>query len=420
MMSFSEQIKGMKLQDAAGEQDERLWMQVRAEFNLSPEWLHLGASQFLASHPRMVREALEHHRRLLDENPVMQVEANEDPAMDAVREAAMQYLGSREAREIALTDSTTMGLGLVYSGFPWQPGDEIVLSDHEHYSHREAARGVSTRHDIQVQTVKLYDGSAAQVRPDEMVERIMAAVNLRTRVIGATWVHSDTGLKFPVRLLADAIAEHNRNLAPHRRVKLIVDGVHGLGIEPDTLSDLGADFFVAGTHKWLYGPRGTGLVWASLDDWRDMRRVIPSFTEAMDAYSEDEPLPPMDGRQFTPGGFHSLEHRWATVQAFEFHRQLGRKRVAARIHALNRQCREALSNMPHVTLHTPREDALSSGITAFELHGIPSADAEERLREQKIIATVAPYPSAYLRLTPGIINTPQEVERALTAISQLS
>ncbi|MFC4638842.1 aminotransferase class V-fold PLP-dependent enzyme [Deinococcus hohokamensis] len=400
-------------------QEEARWAQVRAEFALSTDWIHLGDSQFLAAHPRIVREAIERHRRNLDENPVLQVEANEDRAMDAVREAAARYLGAATPREIALTDSTTMALGLIYSGFPWQPGDEIVISDHEHYSHRESVRGASIRHHLGVRRVTLYDGSAAQARPDDMVGRIMAAVTPRTRVVAATWVHSDTGLKFPVRQLADQMAQINRGRATDRQLRLVVDGVHGLGIETDTLEDLGAHFFAAGTHKWMYGPRSTGLLWAGLDDWRGMLRVIPSFTETMDAYSEDEPLPPMDGRNFTPGGFHSLEHRWAAVKAFEFHEQLGRQRVAERVHALNRQCREGLAAMPHITLHTPMSPALSSGITAFEVQGLPSSEAEERLRKQHIIATVAPYPSAYLRFTPGVINTPEEVDTALAAVAQL-
>ena len=33
--------------------------------------------------------------------------------------------------------------------------------------------------------------------------------------------------------------------------------------------------FVAGCHKWLWGPRGTGLVWAKPAAWERMSPVIP-------------------------------------------------------------------------------------------------------------------------------------------------
>ena len=35
---------------------------------------------------------------------------------------------------IALTDSTTMGLGLMYRGLRLSPGDEIVTTEHEFYA----------------------------------------------------------------------------------------------------------------------------------------------------------------------------------------------------------------------------------------------------------------------------------------------
>jgi isopenicillin-N epimerase len=38
------------------------------------------------------------------------------------------------------------------------------------------------------------------------------------------------------------------------------DGVHALGVEPFHVDALGCDFFVAGTHEWLSGPRGMGIV----------------------------------------------------------------------------------------------------------------------------------------------------------------
>src|SRR3954468_7276599 len=375
------------------------WEEVRDAFDLTPEYTHLGAAQFVASHPRPVRDAIERHRRALDANPVLYVEQHEYSLMERVRDVAARTLGIDDPHEIAVTDSTTLGLGLLYSALPLHAGDEIVTTDHEHYSHREAIRGLKQRDGVEVTTVRLYDGLAAEVRADALIDHILGAVTPRTRVIGVTWVHSDTGLKFPVARLAAALEEVNASREPDRAVRLCVDGVHGFGVETDSMADLGCDFMAAGTHKWIYGPRGTGVLWGRLDRWREMRRVIPSFTETMDAYADDEPLPPMDGRQFTPGGFHSLEYRWAMADAFEFRQAIGEERIRARVHALNRRCREGLAAMPHVTLHTPLPEELSAGITAFDVNGMKSDEAKRRLLDAGIIATVAPYPSALLRLT---------------------
>jgi selenocysteine lyase/cysteine desulfurase len=54
---------------------------------------------------------------------------------------------------------------------------------------------------------------------------------------------------------------------PEDRVFLCVDGVHGFGVEAATPAALGCDSLVAGCHKWLFGPRGTGLIWGRSDAW---------------------------------------------------------------------------------------------------------------------------------------------------------
>jgi isopenicillin-N epimerase len=396
------------------------WEAVRAEFALDRSWTHLGTSQFFASHPRPVREAIERHRRALDANPVLYIEEHEYSYMQQVREAAADYFGASDANEFALTDSTTMGLGLLYTALPLRAGDEVVTTDHEHYSHRDALGSVRDRAGIRVHPVRLYDGLAADVEAGTLVERIMGAVTAATRVVAVTWVQSDTGLKLPVADLARALARVNAAREEDARALLCVDGTHGVGIETDTVHDLGCDVLVGDTHKWLYGPRGTGFMWAPIPLWRRMRRVIPSFTEAMDAFSDGEEAPPMDGRQFTPGGFHSLEHRWAATEAFAFHARIGKERVAARVRELARQCKEGLAAMPHVTLHTPMRDELSAGIVAFEVRGMSSDDAMQALRKRRIIATVAPYQSALLRFTPGIINTADDVEAGLAAVRALA
>ena len=65
---------------------------------------------------------------------------------------------------------------------------------------------------------------------------------------------------------------------------------------------------------------------------------------------------------------------------------------------------------------TPRSERLSSGIVTFEVQGIPSEEVVARLRSQGVIASVAPYPSGLVRLTPSIRNRMDEVEAAVEAL----
>src|SRR5437764_215622 len=66
-----------------------------------------------------------------------------------------------------------------------------------------------------------------------IVSRVREAVRPATRVLGITWVHSSTGMRLPVRQIADALQDVNRGRSEIDRVLLVVDGVHGLGAADD-------------------------------------------------------------------------------------------------------------------------------------------------------------------------------------------
>ncbi len=121
----------------------------------------------------------------------------------------------------------------------------------------------------------------------------------------------------------------------------------------------------------------------------------------------------------TPGGFHSFEHRWALGAAFAFHQKIGRARITTRIHQLARQAKEGLAHMPHVTLHTPMAESLSSGLVCFEVKGLPATEVVKRLHARKIIASVTPYATEYARLSPGILNSPGEIDTVLREVGAM-
>lgn len=392
------------------------WAAVRSQFDVSPEWVHL-AGFLLASHPRPVREAIERHRRALDDNPALYVEQNAFDAAPMLKPAA-DYLQSR-TDEIALTDSTTMGLGTLYAGLPLSAADEVLTTTHDHYSTHESLRLCTERSGAGWRKVSLYE-QPAQASVAGMRQAIEQAIGPKTRVVAITWVHSSTGVRVPVREISEVIAVANRSRAAERRILLCVDGVHGFGIEDVTMAGLGCDFFVAGTHKWLFGPRGTGIIWGKAELWPLLRPTIPHFGQAAyEAWMTGAAPPPTSADMMTPGGFHSFEHRWALGEAFKFHLAMGKAKVASRIHELNRQCKEGLAQMKHVTLHTPLADEVSSGIITFEVRALTPKAVVERLHEKRIVASTTPYATSYARLAPGLLNSPAEIERALSEIRAL-
>jgi selenocysteine lyase/cysteine desulfurase len=383
------------------------WSGVRAQFDLARDTTHM-ASMLFASHPRPVREAIARHRAGFDANPAHYLYDNRWDFEANVLTAAAAYLDV-DPTEIALTDSTTMGLAMLYSGLRLNEGQEVLTTPHDHYSTRESLRLRAIRSGGSIREVALYR-DIATVTQDEIVESVVKALRPKTRVLAVTWVHSATGLKLPVRRIADALARENAARDEGDRVLLCVDGVHGIGVEDVSLRDLGCDFFVAGCHKWLFGPRGTGFVWGRSEAWRSVVPTIPTFGGGMDG----------PGAVMTPGGFHSFEHRWALAEAFEFQTEIGRSRVSARVHELNERLKRGLAEMKHVRLRTPMSYDLSAGIVCFEVEGMSTFETVERLRERRVVGSVAPYASRYARLTPGLVNSEREVDRVLAEIRSMA
>jgi selenocysteine lyase/cysteine desulfurase len=394
------------------------WGWVRDQFELRRDLLHF-ATFYLVSHPRPVRDAIEALRRDLDENAFEVVEHGLFNKPDEVRRAAAAYLGARP-EDVGLTRSTTEGLGLVYAGLRLRPGQEIVTTTHDHYVHHESIRLAAQRTGAEVRRVPLYD-EGSRAAADEIVDRLRRAVRPATRVIGVTWVHSSTGVKLPIRSIAAVVTDVNRSRDAADRVLLVVDGVHGFGVEDEAVADLGCDFFAAGTHKWIFGPRGTAIVWGRREAWERVQPSIPAFeTPVYMAWQNGVEPGPTQGSWMSPGGFHAYEHMWALPAAFAFHREIGRARIAARIHEMNTRIKEGLAGMRHVTLHTPRAAELSAGLVAFEVAGLTPELVVARLRERRIIASTSPYKQSFARLAGSILNTPEEVDSAVKAVGGLA
>jgi isopenicillin-N epimerase len=373
------------------------WRSVRREFRLRSDLVHLSGF-LLASHPAPVRNAIERHRRGLDADPVGYLHGRSLGLDAAVLRAAATYTGTH-AEDIALTDSTTMGLSLLYNGIDLRAGQEALTSTHDFFVTHEALRLKAERTGATVRKVSLYD-DPARASEDEIVRRVVAGLTPRTRVVALTWVHSSTGVKLPIRRIADTLPSS---------VLFCVDGVHGFGNQDVRLPELGCDFFVSGCHKWLFGPRGTGLVWGRPEAWGHVTATIPSFTDTGTI-----------GSRMTPGGFHSFEHRWALAEAFRFQQRIGKARVAARTRALNRRLKARLAATAGVALHTPRADSLSAGLICFEVDGRSPEQVVSYLDTRGIVATVTPYTPSYARLSPSILNTAGEIDRAVAAIRALA
>jgi isopenicillin-N epimerase len=401
------------------------WEAVRALFQLAPDWTHLAAFLFV-SHPKPVAESIDYFRKKIDSDHVWLELAilsdSEGRPYTAVKRALAEYIGGLPS-EICMTSNTTGALAMAYHGLRIRGDQEILTTEHDHYSHHESIRYAAARSGCGVRYVALYD-TPATANASQIVDRVANAIGPKTRAVGITWAHSSTGVKIPIRDIATVVARANRGRAAADRCLLIVDGVHGFANQDVDVARTGCDFFASGTHKWLFAPRGTGFLWGRSEVWPELRPTIPAFEPdglaTWDAWMNRTELPPTTAAFVSPGGFLAYEHVLAIPAAVQLHRTIGRKNIAARIAELNAAFREGAAKLPNVTLHTPRDPSLSGGISCFEVAGVSPEQVAQRLAAQKIRTNSSPYKVSYARVSAGVMNRPEEIDLVLRAIRQLS
>lgn len=384
------------------------WNQLRQLFDLDPDYIHL--SNFLiTSHPRPVREAIEKYRAVLDRNPALAMDYDTEYTWQReaqVRESVGRYLQIKPT-QIALTGSTTEGLAMLYGGIHVRPGQEILTTVHEHYSTRNVLKYRTQREATQVRTIELFK-SPHHMSTDEVLGNIERNIRPNTRVLGMTWVQSGSGVKLPIGEIGQLVERHNRNRNEHERILYCVDGVHGLGVEDISFADLNCDFFVAGTHKWMFGPRGTGIFCSRSEKLEHLTPITATFSENKDFATI-----------MTPGGYHSFEHRWAVDQAFELHMQLGKANIQSRIHELNSYLKQRLQEHPGIELVTPLSPEHSAGFTFFRGKNLDTdATAAWLIKNRVLVDAVYRDAGPVVRMAPGLLNSEEDIDRTIDLLGK--
>ena len=384
------------------------WTGFKQLFTQDPNYLHF--SNFLVtSHPKPVRDAIDRYRQQIDHNPGLAMDWGLEETWKRegqVREWAGRYLNATPP-QIALTGSTSEGLAMIYGGIKLRPDQEILTTEHEHYATQNVLDFRVARQGTQVRRIRLFE-QASQVSSDEVLGNIKRNIRPNTRVLGMTWVQSGSGVKLPIGEIGKLVEALNRDRDEQDRILYVVDGVHGFGVENLDFPAMHCDFFIAGTHKWMFGPRGTGLVCARDSQNTYVTPMVPTFSEDTNFATT-----------MTPGGYHAFEHRWAADEAFKLHLQLGKAPVQARIHALNTELKDQLLAHPQIELVTPRSPELSAGFTFFRVKGQDSeAVVAHMMKNRVVIDAVDRDVGPVIRTSPGLLNSSDEIQRFMTLLSQ--
>lgn len=384
---------------AAAPGSEPFWQMVKAQFPLESRLIYLNAANVCpASRPVMDRHL--EYLRDFHANPSFQ---NREKYVE-MRESLRSKLAAMlrvQADEIAITRNTSEGSNLIVRGVDLKPGDEVVITDHNHPSNNDSWKVRARREGFSVKSVPV----AVPARSvEDLVAGIERAITPRTKVIAVTHLTSTTGILYPARQIAE--------LARQRGIFMHLDGAQTFGALDVNLREIGCDSYSSSAHKWAMGPLEAGILYVRAER---IAQIWPSIVTA--GWADDL----KGARKFEVFGQRDDPRIVALEAGVDFLNLVGMKNVEARVQALAARAKQGLAKLPQARLKTNMEAGLSGGVIKFGLASMPTKRAYDTLWEKHRMA-IAMTPSGDsegLRFSPHIYNSMEEIDRAVAAVAQL-
>lgn len=380
---------------------EAYWRLLRQQFPLEEGLTYLNAANICpASRPvldRQVEYLGDFHR-----NPSFQNREKYKPMYERLRGKLATFLHAGSADEIAITRNTSEGNNLIVNGLDFAPGDEIVITDHNHQSNNEAWKMRAKRDGLVVKSVPVSVPAGSR---ETLIAGFERLITPRTKMVALTHVTATTGLLFPVREVAD--------LARQRNAWLHVDGAQTFGVFDVDVQALGCDSYTASAHKWMMGPLEVGVLYVRA---QRLGELWPPIVTA--GWSNE-----LEGaRRLDVVGQREDPRVVALEAAVDFMQVIGIDKVEARSLALAARAKRLLADIPAVQMKSAMAPELSGAVVKFSLRTRPTRQAYDTLWEKHRIAlAITPTGDAEgLRCSPHVYNTFEDIDRLVAGVRELT
>lgn len=377
---------------------EVFWETIKKQFVFA-DGLYYFNNASLGSSPIPVQEATNTFRATLDAFPSKYMWGGWSDEKEVVRQKAAD-LFSVSKEEIAITHNTTEGMNLIARSFDLQPGDEVILADHEHHSGTIPWKVWQESKGVQL------------VRPvlpilPETVEDIVAvyrnAITPKTKVISMCHIVNTNGMILPVKEISE--------MAHKRGILVAVDGAQGSGMFSIDLHDLGCDFYTASAHKWLFSPKGISVFYAKQESQQYLKPLVV-------AYGHDD----TSIRRLENYNTRNLPEYLGLGAAVDFHTNIGKEKITQRSYELKHYFRNKLKNNPVFKFKTPENDDLSCAIQTVEIIGTNVQDVKKRLSDTYGIDTrpMSTFGLNGVRISFAIFITKKDIDYLVEALEEIA
>jgi selenocysteine lyase/cysteine desulfurase len=369
--------------------DEDFWAAIQQSFSVTRGIVNLNNGGVSPS-PRIVTEAFVRYTWQQEDATAYTMWQILEPQSETIRTGLAEIFGC-DAEEIAITRNASESLEILLMGLDLKAGDEILTTTQDYPRMLTTLRQRELREGLKLNLIKV---PIAPKNVNDLAAPFEKAITARTKLILVSHQINVTGQIMPVRKVCE--------MARSKGIETIVDGAHSFAQFDFKRDDLQCDYFGTSLHKWLYAPKGTGMLYVR-------KEKIPKVWALM--ASEDKNK--NDIRKFEEIGTHSAAMRLAIGEAVLFHNAIGAKRKEARLRFLSRYWMNKLKNLPNVRFNTSFDDTQSCAIGNVQIGDInPSAIGSYLFSKHKIFTTPIIHDEFKgIRITPNVYTTLWELDR---------
>lgn len=334
------------------------------------------------------------------------------PKIQEARRAAASLIGA-SADEIALVGSGSQGWGMAFAGLPpLRHGDRILVGRAEWGGNLSTLTRAAHRAGATIEAIPCAeDGTTSP-------EAMAAMLDARVRLVALTWCPATNGLINPA-------AEIGR-VARAAGVPFFIDAGQALGQLPVDVERLGCDVLKGAGRKALRGPRGTAILYVRRGF---IDALEPPYLDVLSGpWTDGGPAVRSDARRFeTSENPFALQLGLGAAIARTL--EIGVPAIRDRIARVSRALRDALDDIPKVTVHdvgSERSSIVTFSVAGLSATMVKAALAEDRINVAAIAATYAPLDMAahglgeVVRASVSYLTTEDEIGELVEAVHRLA